>query len=167
MRPALLLILVAYSLCVGADGNPPAAKPSRRQVSSPAPLTEASNALRAEGSMGASAFCSPPSPRGGTKGGLSSGSPYWIANEGQWPGDFQFKCEVGNTGYYVTPQGMTIDIKEYSPLTSNNTRSCLPARHPVVAPSSLGKNPPDDPGPCFATLKTPIYTKPTKLLLLR
>jgi hypothetical protein len=38
---------------------------------------------------------------------------------------------------------MTIDIKEYSPQATNTTRSSLPARHSVVAPSSLGKNPQD------------------------
>ncbi len=38
---------------------------------------------------------------------------FWIANEGQWQGDFQFKCEVGSTIYYVTPQGMTIDLRSY------------------------------------------------------
>jgi hypothetical protein len=75
------------------------------------------------------------------------GGVFWIANEGQWPGNFQFKCEVGNTTYYVTPKGMTIDIHEYSLLASNDTRSSLPARHSAVAPSSLGKNPQDHPDP--------------------
>jgi hypothetical protein len=58
---------------------------------------------------------------------------FWIANEGQWPGDFQFKCEIGNSTYYVTPKGMTIDLREVSE---------------IVAPSSLGKNPQDHPDPC-------------------
>ncbi len=40
-------------------------------------------------------------------------APYFVANEGQWPGNFQFKCEVGSTIYYVTPKGMTIDFRSY------------------------------------------------------
>ncbi|NUO19453.1 T9SS type A sorting domain-containing protein [bacterium] len=40
-------------------------------------------------------------------------STYFIANEGQWEGDFQFKCEVGSTVYYVTPKGMTVDFREF------------------------------------------------------
>ena len=43
----------------------------------------------------------------------ASGNTYWIANEGQWEGDFQFKCEVGSTVYYVTPKGMTVDFREF------------------------------------------------------
>jgi|GEM_PF-1496407 len=43
----------------------------------------------------------------------TGGSGYWIANVGQWEGDFQFKCEVGSTIYYVTPQGMTVDFRSY------------------------------------------------------
>jgi len=39
-------------------------------------------------------------------------APYWVANEGQWEGDFQYKCEVGSTIYYVTPQGMTVDFRD-------------------------------------------------------
>jgi len=46
------------------------------------------------------------------KTGIPSGS-YWIENTGQWGSDFQFKCEVGNAVYYVTPKGMTIDLREY------------------------------------------------------
>ncbi|NUO19659.1 T9SS type A sorting domain-containing protein [bacterium] len=38
---------------------------------------------------------------------------FWIENEGQWDGDFSFKCEVGSTVYYVTPQGMTVDFREF------------------------------------------------------
>jgi hypothetical protein len=37
---------------------------------------------------------------------------YFIENSGQWDGDFSFKCEVGSTIYYVTPQGMTVDFRE-------------------------------------------------------
>ncbi|MBL0062761.1 MAG: hypothetical protein IPP40_15085, partial [bacterium] len=48
----------------------------------------------------------------GGLGGVSANAPYFIANEGQWPGDFQFKCEVGSTIYYVTPQGMTVDFRQ-------------------------------------------------------
>ncbi len=44
----------------------------------------------------------------------ASSAPYWIANEGQWEGDFQFKCEVGSTVYYVTPTGMTVDFREFT-----------------------------------------------------
>ncbi len=40
-------------------------------------------------------------------------STYFIANEGQWEGDFQFKCEVRSTVYYVTPKGMTVDFREF------------------------------------------------------
>ncbi len=40
-------------------------------------------------------------------------STYFVANEGQWEGDFQFKCEVGSTVYYVTPKGMTVDFREF------------------------------------------------------
>jgi len=43
----------------------------------------------------------------------ASNSTYFIANEGQWEGDFQFKCEVGSTVYYVTPKGMTVDFREF------------------------------------------------------
>jgi hypothetical protein len=43
----------------------------------------------------------------------TSVAPYWIANAGQWEGDFQFKCEVGNAVYYVTPKGMTVDFRQY------------------------------------------------------
>ncbi|MBK6912127.1 MAG: hypothetical protein IPH10_14560 [bacterium] len=38
---------------------------------------------------------------------------YFIANEGQWEGDFQFKCEVGSAVYYVTPKGLTVDFREF------------------------------------------------------
>jgi len=48
----------------------------------------------------------------GGLGGVSASAPYFIANEGQWPGDFQFKCEVGSTIYYVTPRGMTVDVRQ-------------------------------------------------------
>ncbi|MBL0060902.1 MAG: hypothetical protein IPP40_05280 [bacterium] len=50
----------------------------------------------------------------GGQGGVSAATPYWIANEGQWEGDFQFKCEVGSTVYYVTPKGMTVDFREFT-----------------------------------------------------
>jgi len=40
-------------------------------------------------------------------------TPYFVANEGQWEGDFQFKCEVGSVVYYVTPEGMTVDFREF------------------------------------------------------
>jgi len=43
----------------------------------------------------------------------TGGGGYWIANVGQWEGDFQFKCEVGSTIYYVTPYGLTIDFRSY------------------------------------------------------
>ncbi|MBK6911315.1 MAG: T9SS type A sorting domain-containing protein [bacterium] len=38
---------------------------------------------------------------------------YFIANEGQWEGDFSFKCEVGSAVYYVTPKGLTVDFREF------------------------------------------------------
>ncbi|MCB1060729.1 MAG: SBBP repeat-containing protein [Calditrichaeota bacterium] len=43
----------------------------------------------------------------------AGGGSYWIANQGQWEGDFQFKCEVGSAVYYVTPKGMTVDFREF------------------------------------------------------
>jgi hypothetical protein len=38
---------------------------------------------------------------------------FFVANEGQWEEPFAFKANVGNVLYYVTPQGMTLDIREY------------------------------------------------------
>ena len=38
---------------------------------------------------------------------------YFVENLGQWEGDFQFKCEVGSAVYYVTPQGLTVDFREF------------------------------------------------------
>ncbi len=60
-----------------------------------------------------------PPARGGVRGvsklaaAPAAGAPYFVANEGQWQVDFQFKCEVGSTTYYVTPQGMTIDLRSF------------------------------------------------------
>ena len=48
------------------------------------------------------------------QGGDSASAPYFVANEGQWEGDFQFKCEVGSTVYFVTPNGMTVDFREFT-----------------------------------------------------
>ncbi len=52
------------------------------------------------------------SSAGPTKTNMPNGS-YWIENTGQWEGDFQYKCEVGNDAYYVTPKGMTVDFREF------------------------------------------------------
>jgi hypothetical protein len=38
---------------------------------------------------------------------------FFVANEGQWEEPFAFKAAVGNAIYYVTPTGMTMDIREY------------------------------------------------------
>jgi hypothetical protein len=38
---------------------------------------------------------------------------FFVANEGQWEEPFAFKASVGNVLYYVTPQGMTLDIWQY------------------------------------------------------
>jgi hypothetical protein len=38
---------------------------------------------------------------------------FFVANEGQWEEPFAFKAAVGNAVYYVTPTGMTIDIRQY------------------------------------------------------
>jgi hypothetical protein len=38
---------------------------------------------------------------------------FFVANEGQWEEPFAFKASVGNAIYYVTPTGMTMDIREY------------------------------------------------------
>jgi hypothetical protein len=38
---------------------------------------------------------------------------FFVANEGQWEEPFAFKASVGNVLYYVTPQGMTLDIRQY------------------------------------------------------
>ncbi len=63
----------------------------------------------------------------------TGGSGYWIANEGQWEGDFQFKCEVGSTIYYVTPKGMTVDFREFTcipPQSSGGARGGrIPSDH--------------------------------------
>ncbi|MCC6476546.1 T9SS type A sorting domain-containing protein [bacterium] len=61
------------------------------------------------------ALAFPCSARGnGKRVSLSGNSPYWIANVGQWEGDFSFKCEVGSAVYYVTPKGMTVDFREFT-----------------------------------------------------
>ncbi len=60
---------------------------------------------------------------------------YFIANEGQWEGDFQFKCEVGSTIYYITPHGMTVDFRSpsfpSSPLGGQGGVKCQAAQ-PIV-----------------------------------
>jgi hypothetical protein len=38
---------------------------------------------------------------------------FFVANEGQWEEPFAFKAAVGNAVYYITPTGMTMDIREY------------------------------------------------------
>jgi hypothetical protein len=38
---------------------------------------------------------------------------FFVANEGQWEEPFAFKAAVGNAVYYVTPTGMTMDIRQY------------------------------------------------------
>jgi hypothetical protein len=39
-------------------------------------------------------------------------STFFVANEGQWDGAFSFRCDLGPSTYFVTPTGMTIDLKE-------------------------------------------------------
>ncbi len=41
---------------------------------------------------------------------------YFVANEGQWEGDFLFKLSAGNATYFITETGMTIDLRESTPL---------------------------------------------------
>jgi hypothetical protein len=38
---------------------------------------------------------------------------FFVANEGQWEEPFAFKAAVGNAVYYVTPSGMTMDIRQH------------------------------------------------------
>ncbi|MBI5058552.1 hypothetical protein HZB60_02085 [candidate division KSB1 bacterium] len=42
-----------------------------------------------------------------------SPSIFFVANEGQWDEPFAFKLSAGATTYYVTNQGLTIDIRQY------------------------------------------------------
>ncbi|MBI5059338.1 T9SS type A sorting domain-containing protein [candidate division KSB1 bacterium] len=38
---------------------------------------------------------------------------FFVANEGQWDEPFAFKLSAGGTTYFVTEQGLTIDIRQY------------------------------------------------------
>jgi hypothetical protein len=38
---------------------------------------------------------------------------FFVANEGQWEEPFAFKASAGNVLYYVTSQGMTLDIRQF------------------------------------------------------
>ena len=39
---------------------------------------------------------------------------FFVANEGQWDGDFSFRCDLGNAAYFVTTSGLTIDLREHN-----------------------------------------------------
>jgi hypothetical protein len=45
---------------------------------------------------------------------LADPAVFFVANEGQWPGDFAFRYEGGGGAWFVTRTGLTIDLKQYS-----------------------------------------------------
>ncbi|MBI5060307.1 T9SS type A sorting domain-containing protein [candidate division KSB1 bacterium] len=51
-------------------------------------------------------------------------SVFFVANEGQWDEPFAFKLNAGGTTYFVTEQGLTIDIRQYD--RTANAASGLP-----------------------------------------
>ncbi len=57
--------------------------------------------------------------------------PYFVANEGQSDAPFLFKTSIGNTTYYVTSSGLTIDIREYD---TAGCRGGLSLRNPPIPP---------------------------------
>ncbi|MBU1637768.1 hypothetical protein KKC97_08905, partial [bacterium] len=42
-----------------------------------------------------------------------SHSAFFVANEGQWPGEFAFRYDGGGGSWFVTKDGLTIDLKQY------------------------------------------------------
>ena len=47
---------------------------------------------------------------------------FFVANEGQWEGAFAFRYEGNGATYFLTPTGMTIDLRKYHPLSSPRER---------------------------------------------
>ncbi|MBU0690872.1 hypothetical protein KKH18_03560 [bacterium] len=43
----------------------------------------------------------------------ASRSAFFVANEGQWPGEFAFRYDGGGGSWFVTKYGLTIDLKRY------------------------------------------------------
>ncbi|MBU1637085.1 hypothetical protein KKC97_05400, partial [bacterium] len=61
----------------------------------------------------ATSFCQP-----------ASRSAFFVANEGQWPGEFAFRYDGGGCSWFVTKDGLTIDLKRYevSPSVHGGTK---------------------------------------------
>ncbi|MBU0690669.1 hypothetical protein KKH18_02540, partial [bacterium] len=54
----------------------------------------------------------------------TSRSAFFVANEGQWPGEFAFRYDGGGGSWFVTKDGLTIDLKRYevSPSVRGGTK---------------------------------------------
>jgi hypothetical protein len=44
---------------------------------------------------------------------LADPAVFFVANEGQWPGDFAYRYEGGGGAWFITRSGLTIDLKQY------------------------------------------------------
>jgi len=40
-------------------------------------------------------------------------SVFFVANEGQWPGEFAYRYDGGGGSWFITKTGLTIDLKQY------------------------------------------------------
>ena len=38
---------------------------------------------------------------------------FFVANEGQWPGEFAYRYDGGGGSWFITKTGLTIDLKQY------------------------------------------------------
>jgi len=43
----------------------------------------------------------------------ASRSAFFVANEGQWPSEFAFRFDGGGGSWFITNDGLTIDLKQY------------------------------------------------------
>ena len=126
MRTLLAILIALYPLA-SIHGAPLAAAPHGRAIS-------ASDLPPFHGGTKGGSALSPQfvADNWGDKRGVAS---FFIQNEGQWPGEFAFKYEGGGGLWYITSQGMTIDLRQYEPVGAPHA---APAS--VIPPCTEGRN---------------------------